>query len=295
MFVAIGSARYVYTSTDGMDWAYHYTGSDYRESLNGITYGSNVFVVVGGDYFSGPGFILTSPNGTNWDRRDIPPARSALLASAYGNDTFVVVGRDGRILRSTDTISWSEQQSGTFATLDRIVFGNGKFIVTGREPSTVLYSSDGSNWLAVAGLPVTGPVTFGAGTFLAAAERGRFLTSIDGMHWNERNGLASPSVLDLTFGNDTFVAVGNDGTILQTTSNWRPSIQLSWPELKPNPDLIIAGVAGRTYAVEHLSRLTPHSAWQELTRLNLLISPQSWTDTSATRTNGRIYRATLLP
>ena len=292
-FVGIGPARFTYVSSDGTNWSEHFTGTGYPEFFNGIGHGRNVFVVAGGDEVFGPGLILTSPDGVDWSRRVVPPNGNALLAVAYGNDTYVVVGVGGRILTSTDSVFWSEQHSGTPATLDRIVFGNGQFVATGFH--VVVHSSDGSNWVASPGLPATGAITFGAGTFLAAADGGRFLTSIDGARWGERSGLGSPDVRGLTYGKGTFIAVGDDGTILQTTSAWKPALSLRWPSSQSNPELMIAGRTGQTCRVEYRATLDAPSGWQPLTNLQLHASPQSWTDASATRTNTRIYRATAQP
>jgi photosystem II stability/assembly factor-like uncharacterized protein len=290
--VAIADHRYSYTSSDGTNWSQHLTGTDFREHFNGIAFARDTFVIAGGDRGFSPGFILTSTNGADWTRREVPLDGNGLLSVSYGNNTYVVVGQGGRVLTSTDSVSWSDQMSGTDATLDRVVFGNGRFVATGLTP-LLFYSSDASNWVAVAGLPLTGPIAFGAGTFLAAAERGRFLTSIDGARWNERSGIASPNLFGLTFGKDTFVAVGAVGTILQSTPNWQPSMDLRWDASEPNPELTIAGLGGRAYRVEYCSTLGEQSNWQQLTNLHLQTSFQTWTDVSATRTNSRHYRVTM--
>ncbi len=54
-------------------------------------------------------------------------------------------------------------------------------------------------------------VTYGNGTFVAVGN-GDLLTSADGITWTSRTG--PYAVSSVTYGNGTFVAVGTDGTIL---------------------------------------------------------------------------------
>ena len=89
-----------------------------------------------------------------------------LYGVTYGNGLFVVVGRNGTILTSSDGISWTSRTSGTSNSLGGVTYGNGTFVTVGysitssststsdnstptittEKSTTTLTSSDGVTW-----------------------------------------------------------------------------------------------------------------------------------------------------
>ena len=61
-------------------------------------------------------------------------------------------------------------------------------------------------------------VAFGNSTFVAVGQSGTILTSTDGETWTSRTSGTSNYLYDIAFGNSTFVAVGQSGTILTSTN-----------------------------------------------------------------------------
>ena len=59
-------------------------------------------------------------------------------------------------------------------------------------------------------------VAYGNGTFVAVGDTGTILTSPDGVAWDSRTSGTSNLLVGVTYGNGTFVAVGSNGTILQS-------------------------------------------------------------------------------
>jgi hypothetical protein len=57
-------------------------------------------------------------------------------------------------------------------------------------------------------------VTYGNGTFVAVGEGGTILTSPDGVSWTARTSGTSNWLDGVAYGNGLFVAVGDRGTIL---------------------------------------------------------------------------------
>jgi len=57
-------------------------------------------------------------------------------------------------------------------------------------------------------------VTYGNGIFVAVGLNGTILTSRDGVKWTKRVSGTKSDLGGVTYGNGTFVAVGEDGTIL---------------------------------------------------------------------------------
>src|SRR5882762_9458025 len=97
IFVAggqIGAFRAV--STDGITWS-NAQATLGIETINALTFANGVFVGVGHGLHENTAYILTSPDGTNWQTRR-PITTNELHAVAYGNSAFVAVGDRGTIL-----------------------------------------------------------------------------------------------------------------------------------------------------------------------------------------------------
>jgi hypothetical protein len=81
--------------------------------------------------------------GTTWTSRT--SQGNLLNGVAYGNGTFVAVGRNGTILTSPDGVGWTQRTSGTSNHLNGVTYGNGLFVAVG-ERGAILTSPDGVNW-----------------------------------------------------------------------------------------------------------------------------------------------------
>jgi len=57
-------------------------------------------------------------------------------------------------------------------------------------------------------------ITYGNGTFVAVGDWGTILTSPDGVKWTKRTSGTKSDLHGVTYGNGIFVAVGGVGTIL---------------------------------------------------------------------------------
>jgi hypothetical protein len=114
------------------------------------------------------------------------PTTASLGSVVYGNGLYVVVGDSGKILTSPDLINWTIQTSGTTFFLISVAYGNSQFVAVGYSAvvssGVILHSSDGINW------------------------------ALDSSGTSE--GLYSVT----TNGNGQFVAVGNNGTIIFSSS-----------------------------------------------------------------------------
>jgi hypothetical protein len=98
VFVGVGLHGLRMRSEDGLHWTDRQVGEE-GEHLNSILWTGERFVAVGMKV------TYTSPDGLKWQRHT---AINGPLTAAYGNGVFIGARWKGRILRSTDAITWRE-------------------------------------------------------------------------------------------------------------------------------------------------------------------------------------------
>jgi hypothetical protein len=218
-FVAVGGSGTIFTSSDETiydatgtssvpsDWTSRTTPTS--QTLNEVTYGNSIFVVVGG-----AGTIITSTDGISWTSRTSPHSNS-INDLTYENSTFVAVGSTGNIITSSDGISWTSRTSNTSQELFGVAYGNSTFVVVGNS-GTVLTSSDGTTWTSRTSATSAnweGGVTYGNSLFVAVGAGGKMQTSSDGITWTERTSQIPTGavIYAVTYGNNIFVALGSGG------------------------------------------------------------------------------------
>jgi hypothetical protein len=120
VFVAVGAAGSVQSSTDGTTWTNRTTANTSLQA--GVVYDNGVFVSVGTS-----GAIQTSTDGTTWTNRTTANTNNQ-LGVAYGNGVFVSVGTGGAIQTSTDGTTWTNRNSIITIDSDAVAYGNGIFV-----------------------------------------------------------------------------------------------------------------------------------------------------------------------
>ena len=240
IFVALaGNTRNrILTSPDGIEWTTRYSGTDICFIV--VTYGNGTFLAMGSN-----GKIATSPNGVEWTIRD-SGITDQLHGVTFGNGTFVAVSELGTIFTSPDGVSWTSRKSGTSHALYDIAYGNGIFVAVGNN--VVSTSPDGSVWKSVLlssdasrfpTYPRLHKVIFADSIFVSLGViihygptpgsttfRTAIFSSADGVSWTNKSfssiylydyPYALGSALNgIAYGNNTIVAVGRDGTIIQS-------------------------------------------------------------------------------
>jgi len=255
LYVAVGNNGAVLISNDATTWSPVYANTD--KTLNDICYGNGLFVAVGVDgiilysedgttwtkststvlvnitsvVFAGddsPGssinnFVATSTTG----QIIISPDASAWVTAtsgvsvnlhsiAYYDNFIVAVGDDGTILTSDDSIVWTSQDSPTSYNLRSVQYTNDQWIIAG-EVSVVLISLDGENW----GYGYTD-------TFRAAARSSSNINVFVGdggvIYRTSDTALTvcssgtTENLYDVIFASSKFIAVGTNGTILDSVN-----------------------------------------------------------------------------
>lgn len=146
MFIVAGAYHSIFTSADGINWTYI---SDFILSgaFLSIVYAKGILIVVGD-------FIVSSPDGETWTKRNLPSGIGILNSVTYNDkvDLFVAVGANGSVTISSDGINWIKrffisEEIGFINNLFGIVYDeySGLFIAAGYN-QTILISADGINW-----------------------------------------------------------------------------------------------------------------------------------------------------
>ena len=234
-FVAVGYDGVILSSDDGKEWIRRDAELPERNRFLDVTYGKNMFVAIGA------GVIFTSPDGKRWQEVKHQYHNHVMSRITYGNNMFLVAGlvphdelKTGHdIITSTDGKSWRrrnvslspQQMAKEFYVLDilTLAFGNNVFVASMvaenalATKSYMLSSGNGTEW------NITEPprriidITYAENTFVAVGHRGTLLTSTDGVTWTARDSGTASALLGITYGAGRFVAVGDQGTILHST------------------------------------------------------------------------------
>ena len=98
VFVGVGLHSLRMMSREGVTWENRQIGLE-GEHLNSVMWAEGKFVAIG------QGATYFSPDGVAWERRD---NKNAPLTACYAKGSFVGVHWKGRILHSTDALTWKE-------------------------------------------------------------------------------------------------------------------------------------------------------------------------------------------
>jgi len=246
-FLAVGQYGETFRSIDnGTSWD-NGTCIFLNKTLYGATYENNTFVAVG----AGGKIVKSTDNASSW-QISTTSREEQLNGIALGGSTLNVVGASGYNYISSNTgSSWSRGQlpSTILQTLSPngsayyyntnlygVSFGNSTFVAVGDTGKILRSANNGANWSHVTtgyasnsgnnykaslyGTNHLRGVTFGNNTFVAVGYTGKIIRSTnDGSSWDNVTKVNNYNLYGVTFGNGTFVAVGQSGTIIKSTNN----------------------------------------------------------------------------
>ena len=166
----------------------------------------------------------------NWRWANSLPASVQWKDVAFGNGLYVAVGLDATIATSPDATNWTIRRVGTAQmTLNGVEFANGQFIAVGQSSPTrlgaalIMTSPDGLTWtindiIAESISAQLLDVTYGDGTWVAVGFGGaRALTSPDGRTWTQRTLPGFAVPAKIAYGNGRFVAPASNNTAFTST------------------------------------------------------------------------------
>lgn len=206
-------------TSDGVTWTYH--ASSIYGALGWQTgmYGAGKFIAFAGGYNVA---AVSTDNGVTFNAQTVPNLN--YFSSAYGNGLYVAFAQSGTpaIAISSDTVSWSTQNSPLSTGIGASTFGNGVFCIigTGSTPQCAT-STDGVTW-TVGTMPTLGGsggylgVVYGNGVFVAGTNDAHTAVSSDGITWTLYSTGLAGNVRYITFNGVVFV--GADASTVAGTS-----------------------------------------------------------------------------
>jgi hypothetical protein len=291
-------------SPDGTNWTSSAWVAD--EPIEGLDFANDRFFVlshdlrVNGDHV----IIFTSTDAINWARFD---TRQSGLPGAvtHANGLYVEVGSGKAtghtgyiplVMTSPDAISWKGLYFDSPLYWDMfftdVAFGRGMFVATvgiAGGGGAIASSVDGTNWVfSATGLIAMHEVMFADGIFVAVGSVGMLVTSSDGLHWTVRDPGTKFFLTGPAYGQNTFVAVGGQGIIIQSD----PIVTLGWMR-GTSTEVSLTGPPGRTCEIQAADQLLATNNWLTLGTVTLTNSATSWVDVESTNRPQRFYRAVL--
>ncbi|MBI5770412.1 MAG: immunoglobulin domain-containing protein [Verrucomicrobia bacterium] len=239
-YVAVSSASStVLTSADGATWNLAQNIAGLNVTFNAVTYGNGLFAI------AGAGAVVTSPDATNWINRT-NAGGPTVNGIAYGGGVWVTVGNSGTIYRSPDAVAWTAITPPTANNLTYVAWSGTTFVAVGAS-GTILTSADGNSWTT----QTTGitdnlaGIAFLNGQFVAVGANSAVLTApAAGTPWTPRTlGTASVSLLRVTYGDGTYLAVANNNSAVFLSPD-----AVTWTRVVPPRDVFsIGGTSAATF------------------------------------------------
>ena len=122
IFVSVGAAGTVYTSTDGITWTSRTSGT--ASVLRTVTYGGGLYVCGGAG-----GVLASSTDAITWTVRT-SGTTSSINCIIYGSNLYVYAGQNGALATSTDTITWTARTNGSSSTITALAYLNNLYTST---------------------------------------------------------------------------------------------------------------------------------------------------------------------
>ena len=176
-YILAGGAGQILVSADGATWT-PATAPSIASLTSATRYGAEV--LVGGHGTT----VLASDDGVSWAGRTHTVASQDLNGGLHTNGHTVVVGAQGTVASSTNSVDWVASVNGNGALRD-VAFNGSAWVATGRN--VLLSSPDAIAWSAHANplsnrADFTGTASNGVG-FVAASGYG-MIASADGTSWS---------------------------------------------------------------------------------------------------------------
>jgi hypothetical protein len=303
-FVVVGTGGTILTSTNTANWTKITT--PYSNDLNDVVLGSLSFVAATtANTTSEPNFIY-SYDTTTWHGAIVPwqqgftPYRIDALATGVGN----LVAAGGSQLADDIWFSWDDGQGWEkvgFANqiVKSTAFGNQRFIMIGINGFPLVSTNFGGSWSFSVDTNIcqcylaccyTGDdIVFGPSSFVVARDGQAYgvtglLTTVDGIHWTNRQTVSNLSLSTISYGAGYFVGGGRSGIYRAEM----PPVLSAYALSSSNAiDLTISGESGVSYRLQASSNF---SLWTDIWFFTNHGPPNHFMDPIEPNTPARFYR-----
>lgn len=150
-------------------------------TLNGAAFGNGTYVVVG-NAINGSGLIATVDPVTFAYQRRVSGVNVSILSVRFISGVFYAAASSGRLFTSTDGITWSVIETGTTAALTDFA-SNGTVNVASGTVGVIRFATGLSGWASASGVPNVsyGGISHANGLFVAVGNSGTIITSSTGL------------------------------------------------------------------------------------------------------------------
>ena len=135
-------------------------------------------------------------------------------------------------------------------------------------------------------------VAYGNNQFVAVGDEGTIVTSPDGLAWTNRPAVMDIHLLGVGYGDNTFVATGVNATVLQSDPVMSPSPVLGPLVLLPGGGVQLT-LSGLAGQAYPIQASATLTDWVTITNVALTNTSVQFTDPSATAVPRRFYRAVV--
>jgi hypothetical protein len=178
----------------------------------------------------------------SWSNQSPAGIADDIWSVTYGNGTFAAVTSLGKVLTSTDGLTWSSQTVDQGELLVSIAYGDNTWVVVGAG-GTILVSNDLKTWLTAKAATTNqlNGVLYDGTLWIAVGNNATVMTSLDALNW---------TVQAVPAGVTGFLhGISLDGNIVISgaeAGNGSGSVNMGvLMEMAPNPNT----VAGQVYSI----------------------------------------------
>lgn len=199
--------------------------------LNKVIFDGDNWIAVGNR-----GLVISRPATSRaWTQRfglvygDLKSIASRTEITAAGkNKTYIAVGTEGIIVRSTDIDTWSVPIiSGANETVNGVAYSNGVWIAVGDAGQILTSTNNGLNWTVDRNTTSLDLYDIGYwGKWIIVGNNGNVWTREDGqLAWTNYSVGTADSLRSVGYANSEFIVVGNRGAIATSLdgTSWRYS------------------------------------------------------------------------
>ena len=266
------------------------TTLDPSYTWEGMTYDGTKFIAL-----ANTSEISTSTDGINWSTPVEGYGGSNWRCIAYGNNTYVIVNKDGWVGYSYDLQTWQDPVDGTDIGTNKkwisIAFGSGIFVVIGDE-GDIAISTDGISWTTSQPLNkrTWNSIIFDGTRFIAFSERdGKIVMGTP----NSNNTITWGS--DATNSTLSTLSTNNGGVYGAAYDGYRYLIMLKSSGLiYYSKDLVSAGISSSTWTLLSSSSANPNYYFKPFCYSNDTLVEVQYSGTQI-QGKGRVYTTTYLP